>query len=205
MARIFIGFMICFFFLNCSKKENQEENIPYIISQENKEKIIENDTIPPPPPIPGYLFYGTNTFIIDKNSKVYYFQRNEIGHICGNWKKSDTIPYFINLQPKDLIEISSNAISDFIKSNYKDNFRNITFIASKLDTLQSKNYFNLLDAIKSSLKNYDLYFTRKTTQEEDTVLKYKKNNEYYDSENINWDKNRITFPFIKPKLEKTKK
>lgn len=204
MARILIGFMICFLFLNCSKKENQEKDIPYIISQNNKEKVQGKDTIPPPPPIPGYLYYGTNTFIIDKNSNVYYSQRNEIGHICGNWERNDTIPYFINLQPNDLIEIPANNISDLIKANYKDNFRNITFIASKLDTLNSKIYFDLVNALKSSLKEDDLYFIRRTTQEEDTVLKYKETNGYYNSEQIKWDKNRITFPFIKPKLEEIK-
>ncbi|EJG00782.1 hypothetical protein [Flavobacterium sp. F52] len=164
MARILIGFMICFLFLNCSKKENQEKDIPYIISQNNKEKVQGKDTIPPPPPIPGYLYYGTNTFIIDKNSNVYYSQRNEIGHICGNWERNDTIPYFINLQPNDLIEIPANNISDLIKANYKDNFRNITFIASKLDTLNSKIYFDLVNALKSSLKEDDLYFIRRTTK-----------------------------------------
>lgn len=201
MVRIFIGFMICFLLSNCDKKEH---DIPYIISQENKEIVRGKDTIPPPPPIPGYLYYGTNTFIIDRNSKIYYFQRNEIGHICGNWERGDTIPYFINLQPKDLIEIPANNIFDLIKANYKDNFRNITFIASKSDTLNSKIYFDLVDVLKSSLKESDLYFIRRTTQEEDTVLKYKKNNDYYNSAEIKWDKNRITFPFIKPKLEKTK-
>ncbi len=205
MSRIFIGFIICFFLLNCTKKEGLEENIPYIISKESKEKITDTDTIPPPPPIPGWLFYGTNSFIIDTDSKIYYFQRDEINHICGNWKKSDTIPNFIGLQPKDLIEIPTNNISDFIKANYKQKFKNITYICSKTDTLQSESFFVLEKALKSQEKYGDYYNIRRTTQEEDTVLKYKKNNEFYNSEDINWDKNRITFPFIKPKLEKTKK
>jgi hypothetical protein len=53
MARIFIGFLICLFLFNCTKKENQEKNIPYVISQNNKEIIRGKDTVPPPPPIPG--------------------------------------------------------------------------------------------------------------------------------------------------------
>lgn len=196
MARIFIGFMICFLLLNCDKKK---ENIPYIISQKSQQIIRGKDTVPPPPPIPGWLFYGTNTFIIDKDSKIYYFQREKIGRICGH-KFDDTIPHFINLQPKDLIEIPNDMIANFVKLNYKDDFRNITFIASKLDTLKTSNYFNLVNVVKSSLKENDSYFIRRTTQEEDTVLKYKKNNSSYYSEEIKWDKNRITFPFVKPKL-----
>jgi hypothetical protein len=201
MKKGLAGFVICLLLLSCSKKEEKiiEKHTPYIISKENMGKIIKNDTIPPPP-IPGWLIYGSNTFIIDANSKLYYFQGEEIGFICGTDSENDTIPHFINLQPKDLIEIPNSTISDFIKANYKDNFRNITFIASKLDTLNTKNYFDLVDALKSSLKEKDLYFIRRTTQEEDTVLKYKKNNNYYRSDEIKWDKNRITIPFIKPKL-----
>ena len=202
MKIAFIGFILCLF-LNCSKKENTIGNTTYIISKKDIITNISNKpkdkNIPPPPPIPGWLFYGTNTFIIDKDSKIYYFQREKIGRICGH-KFDDTIPHFINLQPKDLIEIPNNMISDFIKLNYKDNFRNITFIASALDTLKTQNYFDLINAIEASLNENDLYFIRRTTQEEDTVFKYKKNNDFYNSDDIKWDNNRITFPFIKPKL-----
>jgi hypothetical protein len=206
MARIFIGFMICFLFWNCNQKDKKivKKNKPYIISKENNRQIINGDTILPPP-IPGFLVYGTNTFIIDSDSIIYYFKRGNVGHICGNWERSDTIPDYINLQPKDLIKIPNNSISEFVKLNYKDKFRNLTFISSKVDTLKTKNYFDLVKAIKLSLKERDKYFIRRTTQEEDTVLKYKKNNAYYNSENIKWDQDRITFPFIKPKLKKAKK
>jgi hypothetical protein len=202
MTRLFIGFTICLFLLNCAKKEEKavEKNKPYIISQENNREIINGDTIPPPP-IPGFLVYGTNTFIIDSDATIYYFKRGNVGHICGNWSRDDTIPYYINLQPKELIEVPNNSISEFVKLNYKDKFRNLTFIASKLDTLKTKNYFDLVKALKLSLKERDKYFMRRTTQEEDTVIKYKKNNHIYNSNNIKWDNNRITFPFIKPTLD----
>ncbi|KUJ63332.1 hypothetical protein AR687_04055 [Flavobacteriaceae bacterium CRH] len=200
MKRVIIGVLICLFLFNCTKKESPKENIPYIISQNNKERILNKEKIPPPPPIPGWVFYGTNSFIIDNDSKIYYSQREEIGHICGNWETSDTIPLFIDLQPKDLIEIPDNCIANFIKANYKSNFKNITFICSKTDTLQSESFFVLEKALKSQEKYGDYYNIRRTSQEEDTVLKYKKNNESYYSDKIKWDKNRITFPFIKPKL-----
>lgn len=201
MVKFFIGFIVCLLLLSCSKKKENTtiKNKPYIISQENNRQIINGDTITPPP-IPGFLVYGTNTFIIDFDSTIYYFKRGDVGHICGNWSENDTIPDYINLHPKDLIKIPDNLISEFVKLNYKDKFRNLTFISSKVDTLKTKNYFDLVKAIKLSLKERDKYFIRRTTQEEDTVLKYKKNNEYYNSENIKWDDKRITFPFIKPKL-----
>lgn len=195
MARIFIGFMICFLFLNCSKKDNQEENIPYIISQNNKEVVRGKDTIPPPPPIPGWLFYGTNTFIINSDSTAYYFQRKGIASVCGT-PTADTIPYFTNLQPLEIIEISNKNIYDFIKLNYRDDFRNQTFIASQSDTLNSKMFFDLNKSLNFFKRDRDFVIIRRTTQEEDTVLKYKKDNSYYDSKNIKWDQKRIKFPEI---------
>ncbi len=188
--------------MNCAKKESSKHNTPYIISEKDikpeKSKEAKNrpniPPPPPPPPIPGWIVYGTNTFIIDSDSKIYYFQREKIGFICGTGSQHDTIPHFINLQPHDLIEIPSNSISDFVKLNYKDNFRNLTFVSSKLDTLKSKNFYALITALESSLKDRDFYYIGRTTQEEDTVLQYKKNNSYYNSDNIKWDRTRIKFP-----------
>jgi hypothetical protein len=198
MVRIFIGFMVCLLLLSCTKKANKTvvKNKPYIISKEDRETLedLKKRKIPPPPKPPGWLIYGTNTFILDKDSNIYYFQGNRIGLVCLTGSENDTIPYFIDLQPKDLIEIPNNCIADFIKLNYKEEIRNITFISSQLDTLQSKNYFDLMEAIKTSCQDRDTYFIGETTQEEDTVLKYKKNNESYYFENIKWDKTKIKFP-----------
>lgn len=202
MKNVFFGFLICFLLLNCGKEESAKQNLPYIISQKNikpkNSKEVKGKSAtplpPPPPPIPGWLIYGTNTFIIDSDSKIYYFQGEKIGFICGNGSQNDTIPHFIDLQPKDLIEIPNNSISDFVKLNYKDDFRNLTFVSSKLDTLKSESFFNLITALESSLKDRDFYYIGRTTQEEDTVLKYKKNNSYYRSDDIKWDKTKIKFP-----------
>ncbi|MEN2489287.1 hypothetical protein AAYQ05_15920 [Flavobacterium sp. B11] len=194
MMRIFIGFMICILFWNCTKKETKiEKNIPYIISQENKPIIRNNDTVPPPPPIPGWLFYGTNTFIINSDSTAYYLQNKGIGMICGT-PNTDTIPYFADLDPRDLIEISNKNIYDFIKLNYKDDFRNATFIASQSDTLNSKIFFDLNKSLNYFKKDRDFIVIRRTTQEEDTIIYYKRNNKYYNSADIKWDKTRIKFP-----------
>ncbi len=142
--------------------------------------------------------YGTHNFIFDNDTTIYYFQRREFSPECGTGMENDTIPHLIDLQPHNLIKIPNNNITDLIKLNYKDNYNNATFISSKSDTLKSKAYFDLIDALNSSLKNKDFYHTRRTTQEEDTVLEYKNNNKYYNSENIKWDKTRIKLPSIKP-------
>lgn len=201
MTRIFIGFVICFLLSNCDKKENTKENIPYIISQKIH-KAINGDTILSPPPIPGWLVYGTDTFIINSDSSAYYFQNKEIGFICGT-PNADTIPYFSDLHPRDLIEISNKNIYDFIKLNYSNEFRNATFIASQSDTLNSKVFFDLYKSLNFFKRDQDFVSIRRTTQEEDTVIYYKKNNQHYNSIYIKWDKTRIKFPeqikFVKRK------
>lgn len=193
MTRIFTVLLICLFFLNCKKEESEQRNISYIISQENKGRIKGNHTIPPPPPIPGWLFYGTDTFIINSDTTAYYIKNKEIGFVCGT-ATADTIPYFADLNPRDLIEISNKNIFDFIKLNYNDDFRNATFIASNSDTIDSEIFFDLYKALNIFKKDRDFITIRQTTQEEDTVLKYKKNNKYYNFENIKWDKTKIKFP-----------
>lgn len=70
-------------------------------------------------------------------------------------------------------------------------------VASQKDTIKNTAILSFLN--QNSLRYFGI---RKTTQEEDTVLKYKKNNQYYNSESIKWDHERIVFPFIKPKLQK---
>lgn len=195
----------------CAKKgevvnEYSAVQKPYVISEFNKQLkeyhkyYVDSNgrkiAIPPPPPsIPMGLIYGTNNFIIDKDSKIYYFQRNnEVDFRCVTGLENDTIPHFIGLQPKDLIEIPNNCIADFVKTNYKKEARNFTFISSELDTLKSKSYFDLIKAIENALVNRDSYFIGRTTQEEDTVLNYKKKNMFYYSREIKWDKSRIKFP-----------
>jgi hypothetical protein len=204
MTRTFIGFMICLLLCNCKEKESQEENIPYVISQENKAKIISNDTISSPPPIPGWLFYGTDTFIINSDTTAYYMKNKGIGFICGT-VTADTIPYFIDLNPRDLIEISNKNIFDFIKLNYSDDFRNATFITSNTDTIDSKIFFDLRKALNFYKRDRDFIAIRRTTQEEDTVIFYKRNNKNYYSGGIEWDKTKIKFPehieFVKRKTK----
>ncbi|WP_166922880.1 hypothetical protein [Flavobacterium poyangense] len=197
MNKFFVVFLICFLLSNCNKAGNKNGNTPYIISQ--KTHIINGDTVLSPPPIPGWLVYGSDTFIINSDSTAYYFQNNEIGFICGT-PNADTIPHFSDLHPRDLITVSNKNIYDFIKLNYSNDFRNGTFIASQSDTLNSKMFFDLYKSLNFFKRNRDFIAIRRTTQEEDTVLKYKKNNNHYDPEDIKWDQNRITFPFIKPKL-----
>ncbi|WP_281867276.1 hypothetical protein [Flavobacterium sp. GSB-24] len=205
MARIFIGFMICFLLLNCNNKEEKivEENKLYIISYEDRKLQKYYDSLEkrnPKSPPPPRGFYSENQLIIDKKRDYYYYQKEFMRYGCGTIPASDTVPHFIDLKPNRIMKVPQARIIDFLSKNIptKEEHKKILIIASQNDTIKNNLLFDYLNK-----KNIS-HFIRRTTQEEDTVLKYKKNNEYYNSEEIKWDKNRITFPFIKPKLEKTK-
>ncbi|KAF2329682.1 hypothetical protein [Flavobacterium ginsenosidimutans] len=195
MARIFVGFMICFLFLNCSKKENQaiKQNFAYIISNENKEYLKELKIKKIPPPPPG--FYGHNQILIDKDNNFYFYHIETIGWRCVQ-SPSDTIPDFINIEPNDIVQIPSYSLIDFIKQNVasRDERHTMLVFASQNDTIKNKDFKKTLDFLNSPSASKIKYFTiRRSTQEEDTVLNYKKINKHYNSDYIKWDNTKIKF------------
>lgn len=210
----FVFFVIvCFSIISCKKESSKFKNEPYIISLERK-KYDHCDTCKTIPLIrlPIY-FYGTENFIIDKNSNLYYYQlkkhykEDEFVMICGTGLedeiKKDSIPIFKDLKPEQIIQIPLNSLDDFIKLNIRKEERNLVKIASQKDTLNSIAYYKLVEALGKNLDfNYpdrDFSAIYNTTQEEDTVLAYLKNKKYYNPNEIKWDLKRIKF-FPKPKI-----
>ncbi|MWB95753.1 hypothetical protein GON26_15400 [Flavobacterium sp. GA093] len=197
MKRILVGFIICFLFWNCGKKEEKivAENKPYIISYEDTklEKYydsIKTNTNKYAPP-PRKSFYGESQLIIDQKGDLFFYQQEYIGYICGTDSENDSIPYFRDLKPKDIIRIPQESLNNFISENIltKEKNRQILIIASQNDTIKNEYFLKFL---KSNI--IQTYHIRRTTQEEDTVIFYKKNNKYYDSDSIKWDKTKIKFP-----------
>ncbi|TDW49773.1 hypothetical protein EV144_102196 [Flavobacterium sp. 270] len=202
MTRIFIGFITCLFLFNCTKKESKkvEQNFQFIISQENEKflKELKISKIPPPPP----GFYGYNQIIIDKNNNFYFYHKESIAWHCVPSDR-DTIPDFINLEPKDLIRIPNYSVVDFIKQNVsnQDYRHRMLVIGSQNDTIKNKDFKRILNFLNDQSKSgITIFSVRRSTQQEDTVINYKILNKYYNSDEIKWDKNRIQFPFVKPKL-----
>lgn len=193
--RTLILFILLFSVLSCTKKETPKEELKhYIISEkerEIKEKIKAGNFLPPPK---GY--YGEFQLVIDSSDNFYCYQREDQSYI---WNciidENDTLPEFIDLQPKDLLKINSKQITDLINENImsKPKNRQILVIASQKDTLNDLAFLKFLKKVK-----VPLYLIRKTTQEEDTVLQYKKNNNIYYSEAIKWDESKIKFQKFLP-------
>lgn len=201
MKKVIASSIICLFLLNCTKKEHRitEQNLPYIISQENEKFLQELKMKKIPPPPPG--FYGYNQIIIDKNNNFYFYQKETIGWHCVT-AETDTIPDFTDLEPNDIIIIPNNNVIDFIKQNVssKDERHRMLVIGSQNDTIRNNDFKKIMTFINDSLKSKIRIFTiRKSTQEEDTVISYRVNNKYYNSNSIKWNEDRILFPFIKPK------
>lgn len=192
MTRLFIGFLICLLFLNCTKKDEKivEKNKSYIISYEDEKLEKYYDSLAVPPPSTKGFFYGESQLIIDKKGNFYFYQKRYFLEFCSYGSEKDTLPHFLDLQPKDIVKIPKKCLNDFLSENIltKEKRRQILVIGSQSDTIKNP-YF--LDFLKSNI--IQTYYIRRTTQEEDTVLKYKTNSDYYYSDSIKWDRSKIKF------------
>lgn len=196
MKRVFIGFIICLFLLNCAKKEEKliAKNKPYIISYEDKKleeyyDSIKTNTSRVALP-PRKSFYAESQLIIDKKGNLYFYQKRYFLEFCSYGSEKDTLPYFLDLQPKDIVKIPETSLVDFLSQNIlsKEKNRRILIVASQNDTIKNTSFMQFIN--KNQLQAYEI---RRTTQEEDTVLKYKMNNDYYYSDSIKWDRTKINF------------
>lgn len=200
----FLLLLISFFLLSCAKKEEAKNEV-YIISKAESDykrmlKEPRNNSTPPPPPR-GPFVYGSNNFIIDKDTNLFYFQQPSF-FICGTGAENDIVPRLMEFKKEDFIQIPRNSIEEFVKLNFKQGEKNFIQIASQIDTLNFKTYFDLLNALEPSMisKDGDVFIIRKTTQEEDTVIDYKKKRKEYYYGNIKWDTTQIDtvqYKFVK--------
>jgi len=200
MKRIVIGFMICLLFGNCNKKDkrNISKRNSYIISYEDKKLRKNTDSIERNSNLKIFLpkgFYRENQLIIDKNGNLFFYQKEHIRISCNYGSENDTLPHFLDLHPKDIVKIPESSLNDFLSENIlsKEKDRQVLVIASQNDTIKNISFLDFLDRI-----TIPTYIIRRTTQEEDTVLHYKKTEKHYDSDEIKWDKTRIKLPHTKP-------
>ncbi|MFK7032336.1 hypothetical protein [Flavobacterium oreochromis] len=204
--RIILILILFLNFVSCN-----EEKSAYIISREWDEytsflNVVHKDkdgNVLPPPPLKYKYGYSCQNFIIDDNSNLFYYQFKPNYPESCIYKGKDTVPYFQDLKSEMLIEIPINSIEDFVCLNFKKGREDKVKISSNKDTLNSTIYFNLIRALNKQLdyeKDRDVYAIFPTTQEEDTILYYKKNKDYYFSSQIKWDLRRIKF-FPKPKIK----
>ena len=174
---------------------DNKTNIPFVVSEYNNPKPKSGfETLTPPK-----NFYSINNFIIDSSGQVYYYQfmLGKTG-LCGTGLPNhpDNIPEFASLSPERLIAIPSNAVDNFISLNVKSEcgIKKFITISSMTDTIRSIGFDNIFRVV-SDTSNHIGFSIRMTTIEENTVLRFKKNNEFYDPKKVVWDTTQI---FIYP-------
>jgi len=103
---------------------------------------------------------------------------------------NDTFTHLLKLQPKDIIKAPKDCINKIINENVvtKEKRKQILIIASQNNTIKDREFLKFLHQMKVST-----YIIRMSTQEENNVLQYKSTNQYYNSDKIKRDKNRIKF------------
>lgn len=195
-------------FISCSQRQTSTDNIYVVPVREKPEIEIQPNEPPPPPPIQTY--YLPSDFIIDTAGQVYFYQQQQYGWFCGTGINWDTPPEFIDLKPKDLVQVPVTSIEDFIKLNIvmlDSNDRRVA-IASIKDTVISVGLTKIFKVFNDTTNKIKWIF-RKATQEEAIVLAYKEHNRKYYSDNIEWDSSKIRFApnlesdikFTTPKVE----
>jgi len=160
MARIFIGFMVCFLLLNCAKKEEKVviKNKPYIISYEDRKLQNYVDSLKRSNSkivaFPRKGFYSENQLIIDKKGNFYFYQKEYFMELCSTGSEKDTLPKFLRLEPKDIVRIPQKNLTDFLSENIlkKEKDRQILIIASQKDTILTPLFFEFLST--KNIGNY---------------------------------------------------
>ena len=192
-VRIIFFLLICF--VSCNSKIQQAK--PYIITFEDLKIKQRLDSIAKANsgnsllPVKG--FYGASNLIIDSDNNIYFYQTDIPEVDCYYGTENDTLPHFLDLQTKDIIKIPKKFISEFVNEIVmtKIEQRQILIIGSQKDTIKDLDFLNFIHNTK-----VPTYLIRRTTQEEDTVLKYHKTGKkYYDEKNIKWDKSKIKISF----------
>jgi hypothetical protein len=180
--------------LTCCKKETIEKK-HYVIS--NADSISEawmKSAKVPPPFIPHNLkWYSDVVFILD-SSKVYAYQ-TEKTHTGSGTNTDFQYPNYIGLNPEHLLTIDCENFVSFLVNNndifgiFPDNsVQTIIYLASQTDTVKSVALTELwkkLDKIKSRT----FFSVRRTTEEENIVLSYKKKNKEFFPEKVKWSFN----------------
>jgi len=217
-----LSFLFLFTFIIGCKHEILKRKY-YIISHQDSINngllngtIVDDTTLPPsPPPSPQYYkWYQSIVFIMDSTDIVYIYQTKEKKKEV--LPQNDTLvykydfPYYLGLRPEHLIAIESRSFLSFLKLN-NDIFKldtnsakssYIVMIASNEDTIRNEAFYELINHITrlKPRENYIHYLVRKTTEEENVVINFKRNNRDYFPERIKWTSHFIngkSRPFTK--------
>lgn len=217
MKNLFIIFSL-FLFLNCEKAKTNESHKTFkywvIPNKDSADKnYIENlKRLPPPPPLPSQdlKWYSNVVFIMDSKNKVYVYQTETIRKYESDDKKRVDFepiykykyPNYIELKPENLLTFDSDNFMSFLKENNdifelignnENRSHKFIYLVSDSDTVKNPAYYEFGKLLEK--EKWVNYITRKPTEEESQVLKYKRSGEKYLPEKINWSTNFINGHF----------
>ena len=188
-----LSIIIAYGITSCRKDaEKQNQKVEYIISREDSinDAWVKSNKVPSPLVPEDMKCYLDIVFIFDPK-KVYIYQTERNFNPDGKEIKYE-YPNYIGLKPEYLLTIDNKNFVTFLKDNNslfgvftEGNIRGSFCIASETDTLKSLAFVDLAKELKKA-KSKAHYIVRKTTEEENTVLKYKRNNQEFFPEKISW-------------------
>ena len=180
--------------VGCNHPTTKNDNT-FIVPNDSAYFYKHAGEVPPPPPPPPKEYYFPSNFIIDTGGHIYYYQqRMKLVWNCIP-SEVDLPPLFIDLQPKDIIEVPTQNVKEFIKLNiqYLDNSDRQFAIALVADTITSNGLTKIFLIFKDKTNDISWIF-RRTTQEENIVLNFKKSKEmYYRADEFKWDSTKTLF------------
>lgn len=192
---------------SCIRKHGDEVTQYWVVQNADSKNKNSKNEIPPPPPPPQELKWYTNiVFIMDSKNKVYVYQ-TETTHRYEFVKTRKTnfepiseykFPTFIGLKPEHLLTFDSTYFVKFLKEN-NDIFelvkitdqskRRLIYLVSDCDTIKNPAFYEFGKLIEKEERL--AYIVRKTTEEENQVLTFKRNQHKYVPKQINWSTNFI--------------
>lgn len=144
--------------------------------------------------------YSNHNFIIDSLNHIYYFYQSRayMPVYCGTGLDQDPFPApFINLYPKDIIHIPADDFETFFKSKVMDSLKPeelmYIYIGSQKDSFQSAEVNQIFKKLEGDEKNRRI-ICRRTTQQENIVLQYKKSGKPYNPDTIKWNPDLTDVP-----------
>ncbi|MBN1118171.1 MAG: hypothetical protein JXA77_13265 [Bacteroidales bacterium] len=192
---------IILFFNSCIQSKPDAEY--YVISEHEYKPSPGNDSIPPPPPPPpppAHLEWYSDLVMIFDTSDLIYLYQTECEFFRRGGIEQELAPRFIGLNPDHLVVLRSRYIMDFLHDNdnvfmldkfYRYKMR-ILHLASVSDTIKNPTFYAIRNKIKDNIEYRMVYcMIRRTTEEENTVLSFKKSGQDYNPKDWKWSENFI--------------
>lgn len=180
----FLTFGLVFFIVSCNDNQvlERKEKETYIIS---KRDSIQNLSFKL-----EHTYYASANFILVDTNKVFFYKDYSSFARCA--PTIDNRPIFIDLHPRDIIQLPTSSIGEFIELNFsREEMFNSIAIASYTDTIKSPVLEKMFSTFAK--KRLPKFLVRRTTLEEEIVIYHKTHNLAYLPYDVEWDTTRINF------------